>query len=346
MNNIRTAQAIASRFAAGGTDFGRVYLRRDGDYGLLNYTPEAMYGGDMTNVEKACRGLVIRDDGKIMALPMPKFFNLGEPQCPPLPNEPYQVWEKIDGSLGIFWHDEQRWRCNTRGSFDNEYVAFALDYWNQRIGDWGIPNHWTIMVEICIDNDVNPRAAHYTEGLWLIAARDNYSGKDIDILTLPVRDRMFLWPEQTTNAALRDLIQLQQNVEGREGWVVRYDSGLRIKIKTAWYLRMFRAVMYLSPKHIRELMLDAGQDWIDEFPDDLRPEAVSIQAEIESKFQGVLADIYSAYSKVAGIEPRKDFALKVKADYPEIASWLFALRDDKFDKMDVLKRLELLDTPC
>ena len=102
MNNIRTVQAIANRIAKGDRNFGRDYIKEDSPYYLLNYSPEAMYSGNMTEVEKACRGLVVRTDGKIMALPMPKFFNIGEPQCPSLPDEPYTVWEKIDGSLGVF----------------------------------------------------------------------------------------------------------------------------------------------------------------------------------------------------------------------------------------------------
>jgi len=300
-----------------------------------------MRSGNMTEVEKACRGLVVRDDGKIMALPMPKFFNLGEPQCPSLPDESYQIWEKIDGSLGIFWHDGERWRCNTRGSFDNEYVAFAGDWWKRRVGDWDGPKHWTIMTEICMDDDVNPRAAHHPEGLWLIAVRDRYSGKDIDILTVPTRHRNFLWPKRIVGADINDLLKWQESTEGEEGWVIRFDSGFRVKIKTAWYLRIFRAMTSLSPRRIRELMLDAGRDWISEFPDDLRPEAIRIQEEIEAEFKAELEKIYVAYSKVAHIKARKDYALAALDSYPDVAHWLFKLRDGKFDEMDVLKKLAI-----
>ena len=340
MNNIKTAQAIANRIAAGDRDFGRVYIKEDPPYFLLNYSSEAMYSGDMTEVEKTCRGLVLRDDGKLMALPMPKFFNLGEPQCPTLPDEPYQVWEKIDGSLGIFWHDGEKWRCNTRGSFENEYVEFTQDWWDARVDHWALLPNWTVMVEICMDDDINPRATHFPEGLYLIAVRDTYSGKDYPLLEpnwhLPGLSHPKLVPSD-----IDGLLESQTEKEGEEGWVIRYDSGLRVKIKTAWYLRMFRAVMYLTPKHIRELMVDAGQSWIDEFPDDLRPEAVAIQEEIEAKFQSRLHSIYDAYAKVASIEPRKEYALTVLDQYPDIASWLFALKDGKFDEVAVLKKLDL-----
>lgn len=340
MNNIKTAQAIADGIKAGREDFGRVYMKRDGPYTLLNYTPEAMYSGTMTKIEKTCRGLVVRDDGKIIALPMPKFFNLGEPQCPTLPDEPYTVWEKIDGSLGIFWHDGQKWRCNTRGSFDNEYVQFAQEWWGDRV-DWkGFPSYWTVMVEICMDDDINPRATHFTEGLYLIAIRDRYSGTDYDLVEPESYPVGLFYPTRTISD-IDALLKRQAETEGQEGWVIRYDSGFRVKIKTAWYLRMFRAIVALTPKNIRQLMLDAGENWIDEFPDDLRPEAAVIQHDIEQQLEAVLKDIYRAYSKVAGMEPRKEYALAVLKDYPKIAGWLFALRDGKFDEVEVLRKLNL-----
>jgi RNA ligase len=343
MNNIKTVQAIANRIAKGGRDFGRVYVKENGPYVLLNYTPEAMYSKDMTEVEKACRGLVIREDGKIMSLCMPRFYNLGEPQCPSLPNEPYTVWEKVDGSLGIFWHDGDRWRCNTRGSFENDYTGFAQDWWNVHILDWEddeLPQWWTFMVEICFDNDPMPRAVHHGEGLYLVAVRDRYSGKDFDMRERDWYGLGFKHPYFYEATTIQEVLDKKSD-EGTEGWVVRFESGFRVKIKTTWYLRLFKAVTNLTPKHIRELMLEAGEDWIDEFPDDLRPEAAAIQQELEAQYKGKLQRIYGAYSKIAGIESRKDYALKATADYPDIAGWLFALRDDRFDEVEVLRKMRI-----
>ena len=340
MNNIKTVQSIANRIAKGERDFGRVYCVEDGDYVLLNYTHEAQFGGDFTEVEKACRGLVIRTDGKIMALCMSKFFNLGEPQCPSLPDEPYTVWEKADGSLGLWWHDGDKWRVNTRGSFDNEYTEFATHWWEEHVDALTFPKHFTVMTEICFDADPNPRAVNQEEGLYLIAVRDKYSGKDF-LLAEPTWYESGLYPVKLFNVKIDNLSAMQQEQEGTEGWVVRFDSGFRVKIKTAWYLRLFRAMTALTPKRIRELMMEAGESWIDEFPDDLRPEAVAIQEEIEQKYRSVLDIIYKAYSKVAAIETRKGYAQAVLAEYPEISGWLFKLRDNKFDELEVLKKLDL-----
>jgi len=316
-------------------------IKQDSDYFLLNYTQDAMWGGNMTNVEKACRGLVVRGDGKIMALPMSKFFNLGEPQCPVLPDEPYTVWEKIDGSLVIFWHDE-KWRCNTRGSFDNEYIDFALDWWNKRRGLDDIPKHWTVMGEVCFEDDPMPRAAHKLEDVYIIAVRDKYSGADFQVDSAKVFGPLFDMPfAYQVDMSIDQLLEEKGNLEGQEGWVIRYQSGLRVKIKTAWYLRIFRALSSLTPKGIRDLMVAGDQNWIDVFPDDLQAEALAIQEKLETDLRGELTKIHGAYSRVAKIETRKEYALAVLAEYPNISHWLFKLRDNKFDELDVLKSLAL-----
>lgn len=339
-NNIQTAQSIANRIQSGDTNLGRVSMETRDDYSLLNYTREAMFRGNMTPVEQTCRGLVVRGNGKIMALPMPKFFNIGEPQCPPLPGEPYTIWEKLDGSLTIFWHDNERWHCNTRGSFQNEYTEFASGWWADHIDIEHIPEHWTIMAEACFDNDPNPRAAYTPEGLYLIAIRDRYSGADIPTDSVDFWNPQFI-PKIFPGVKIDALLEKKQNIEGTEGWVIRFESGLRVKVKTAWYLRLFRAISDLAPKHIRELMVEAGEDWINTFPDDLQPEATAIQEIIECDFQTLLSRIYYAYSRVAHIEARKDYALTVLQKYPDISHWLFNLRDNRFEEIDVLRNLPI-----
>ena len=142
-------------------------------------------------------------------------------------------------------------------------------------------------------------------------------------------------------ATIEQLMGEREDREGVEGWVIRFDSGFRVKIKTKWYFRILRAIQSMTPKNIRDFMLESGVDWINEFPDDLRPDAIKIQEEIEARYRTTLAYIYSAYSRVGAIESRKDFALTVLADYPDVSSYLFQLRDDKFDEARVLRGLEL-----
>lgn len=64
-----------------------------------------------------CRGLIADSEGTILARPSTKFFNLE--QVEQLPDEPFEVYEKLDGSLGIlYWLDDEPY-ISTRGSFES-----------------------------------------------------------------------------------------------------------------------------------------------------------------------------------------------------------------------------------
>ena len=335
MNNIALIHQLSHRLLAGQLPRGRIKV----NHGFLtngqpaiqfNYTCEAMRG-KMTRTEEACRGLIMDPStGAILALPMPKFYNVGQPSCPTLPDEDYQVWEKVDGSLGIFWHDGLRWRCNTRGSFDSGYTSVGLYYWEK--GGYPNPNN-PYMAEICVDNDEMPRAAYKKEGIYFIAARNRRTGVDLDPIQV-------FGGDLATSGTIEELLDRRDVVEGTEGWVIRFKGGLRVKIKTTWYLRIFRAIQSLTPKNIREMMME-GKNWIAELPDDIRPDALAMEEAIVGELTEHLKYIYATYSKVADILTRKEYALVVTREYPAIASYLFSLRDGKFYEVDVLKKLDL-----
>lgn len=343
-NNIHIVNRIAERVARGERDFGRVYAHEVEDFVILNYTSAALFGNKpFSRVEEACRGLVIRKDGKVMAVGFNKFYNLGERNCPHLPDEPYTIWEKIDGSLLLVWDDGNKWRFSTRGRLYNNYTDFANKWWHDHIQWAGFPTHWTYICEVVIPDDRMPRAAYKPPGLYLLAIRDRRTGHDYALdsgQVSPFIDR-FETAQPIANLSIDDLLNQRKAQNGIEGWVIRYQSGIRIKIKTAWYLRMFRALNNLTPKYIHELMIEYSEDWVHEFPDDLQPDAIAIQTQIERQYRDKLKGIYADYARVAHIDDRKEFALAVLEQYPENANWLFKLRDDRLDELDVLRSLEL-----
>ena len=84
---------------------GLVYIKRHPQYPifLLNYTPRTQYRQKWCKELIHARGLVVAEDGEILARPLPKFFNQHEIMdweelCE------YEVYEKMDGSLAIMFH--------------------------------------------------------------------------------------------------------------------------------------------------------------------------------------------------------------------------------------------------
>lgn len=69
------------------------------DIYILNYTPEVQYSNEWTPELLMCRGLVVDSNANIVARPFEKFFNYIEENSITLPNEPYEVYLKMDGCL-------------------------------------------------------------------------------------------------------------------------------------------------------------------------------------------------------------------------------------------------------
>lgn len=85
---------------------------------IYNYSQMVQYKKKWTDLLIRCRGLVIDSTtGKIVASPMPKFFNYEETRYRSLTMDECDVVEKLDGSLGIYFKYEDEWVFASRGSF-------------------------------------------------------------------------------------------------------------------------------------------------------------------------------------------------------------------------------------
>lgn len=299
---------------------------------IFNYTETCQYSRAWDDYTRSCRGLILDAEYHLVALPFPKFFNLGEPCCPELPDSrtggvaSFDAYQKIDGSLGIWYFHDGAWQVATRGSFNNDYTAWAL----RNAPDLSrFPTHWTIMTEICMPSDLDgmPRAVKHDPGIYFLGATDLYALKDLR----PYDAARGRWtgPEAKMHevAGIDELTHRAKYEQGEEGWVIRYHNGLRVKIKTTWYLHLFRAISALNEKHVKELMLKSGMDeWLKDFPEELQGEARSIYDGIQSRFVERRDSIMRDFA-VANHPDRKTFALSIK-DHPE-KGYLFMLYDAK-----------------
>lgn len=105
------------------------------DIWILNYTPEVQYSGQWTEELMMCRGLIVDKDANIVARPFKKFFNYNEQPNAVLPNESYEVFHKMDGSLGILFCYNDEWLISTRGSFESEQAIHATEILKNKYND-------------------------------------------------------------------------------------------------------------------------------------------------------------------------------------------------------------------
>lgn len=97
------------------------------DLTIYNYSQKTQYDGYWNEATLTCRGLVMNSKGDIVARPFPKFFNSTEHTADEIPRLPFDVYEKMDGSLGIFfWYIDENGAhpvFASRGSFTSEQAV-------------------------------------------------------------------------------------------------------------------------------------------------------------------------------------------------------------------------------
>jgi len=113
---------------------------------IWNYTEKVQYEGLWDEVTLMCRGLVTDSEGTIIARPFRKFFNMEEGKH--TATSEFEVYEKMDGSLGIFFYYEGNPVFATRGSFTSDQAIKGREILNKYNWQYGTYEGYTYLFEI------------------------------------------------------------------------------------------------------------------------------------------------------------------------------------------------------
>lgn len=288
---------------------------------IYNYTAKAQYDWKWTPETMACRGLIVDDSGEVVARPFPKFFSIEQRGDDPLPNEPFDVFEKVDGSLGILYHVAGRPCIATRGSFDSEQAQWATAWLREYHAGARFNPEYTYLFEIVYPG--NRIVVDYGDkaDLTLLAVIRKSDGKD-----MPLEDLGF--PVVRQFDGIGDFEELARfDRPNFEGFVVRFASGLRVKVKLAEYKRLHRLVTGISARNIWEAMQDeAGlAPVLDCVPDEFYQWVKNVEAELQGKFLEIEGRAKADFAKRPRADDRKTLALYFKGcAYPHL---LFKMLD-------------------
>ena len=311
------------------------------DLTIWNYSPKVQYERLWDEITIQCRGLVTNSKGEIVARPFKKFFNYEEHKTEDIPNENYVVYEKMDGSLGILFNYENEWILATRGSFTSPQAIKGKEILDRHdISAWRKDN--TYLFEIIYPENRIVVDYGNEEKLVVIGAFHTESGIEIP-------DSSLFWTQDSgfevamtykTWGEGYDLLK-EEIQKDREGYVIRFKSGFRMKIKGEEYKRLHKILTNFSSKDIWELMKEDKP--LDEFLDRVPDEFYKWVKQQVSSFEyakyrirehcGKIHD-YFRYGKYGDVDPmptKKDFALHlercdVETFYRPI---LFAMWDGK-----------------
>lgn len=254
-----------------------------GKLSIYNYTPKVQFERLWDDVTRACRGLILDDTGNIVARPFQKFFNLDEHQPEEIPNESFQVYEKMDGSLGILYWVDNEPAIATRGSFVSEQAAHATSVLKTKYAHLlsGLDKNLTYLFEIIYPENriiVNYGA---TDDLILLATIVTETGKEIEL------SERWGFPIVKRYSGIYDLSTIREiQKDNAEGFVLRFASGFRVKVKFNEYVRLHRILMHASPKSIWECLANGRplEHLLAQVPDEFYQWVKAQQTQLQTQY--------------------------------------------------------------
>jgi RNA ligase len=312
---------------------------------IYNYSRTCQYDKLWDEVTLDCRGLVLDTEGNVIAKPFPKFFNMEELSDSEIPNEPFEVYEKMDGSLGIAFYYKGDWMVATRGSFISEQAVKATEMLKglsvlKHYPTTPLRENWTYLFEI-IYNENRIVCDYDFEGLVLLGAYDRETLKEVDFENLV--NSVALFPDVKVVRkynGITDFKKLKGMIsDDREGYVTRFKSGKRIKIKGEEYVRLHRILTNFSTTDIWELLRTGGDmnGFLERVPDEFDKWVKMTISDLRYAFfqiserAGKLHDGFR-YGKYGDVDPeptKKQFAEFVMKQHEVLRPVMFAMWDKK-----------------
>lgn len=308
---------------------------------IYNYSRECQFTQAWDEITLACRGLVLDEEGNVIARPFKKFFNMEEMKS--IPNESFEVFEKMDGSLGILFCYNFEWIFATKGSFTSDQAIKFKEIFERDHDTLLLSGSNTYLFEIIYPENRIVLDYGDEEKVVLIGEIHTSSGEELDLdfnreLGLNVVKRY---------DGITDFKQLKSMIkDDQEGFIVRFRSGERMKIKGEEYVRLHRLLTNFSNVDIWEALKE-GKDinlLLEKVPDEfdawVKKQIVDLKANFNVlKTSAVIVfQLATLYDKVG---TKKEFAEFVTREVQkELQGVMFALWDGNEPRVDqILWRL-------
>ncbi len=337
------------------------------DLTIWNYSPRVQYERLWDDITIQCRGLVTNTKGEIVARPFKKFFNYEEHKPEDLPTENFEVYEKMDGSLGILFYyeeeltDERRYNIwfnnnyetgmerffdpNNLPDFDNTYY----DPTPKTKGEWILATRGSFTStqaikgrELLEKYDYNRLAKDYTYLFEIIYPENrivcNYDFEDLILLGMihtKTGDEVNIHNDNNEDIRLKNLIKnlnikvvtlyktwgegydlLKEEIsKDKEGYVIRFKNGFRMKIKGEEYIRLHRILTNISNRDIWEYLKDNKpfDELLEKVPDEFNNWVKETARDLTVRFENIEKDYREIFENLNNRNlSRKDFALRAK----------------------------------
>lgn len=292
---------------------------------IWNYSEKVQYDSLWDDITLSCRGLVTDDKGNVVARPFRKFFNIEEGKH--TPTEQFQVFEKMDGSLGILFFYGDEWVFASRGSFTSDQALKFKEIFTKKYKTSHLYTPNTYLFEIIYPENRIVVDYGNIEDVVMLGEINTESGEELDL-------------DHYTNSifnvvkeynGIKDYSSLKSLVDNNaEGFVVRFSNGDRMKIKGEEYLRLHRIMTNLSTTSVWEILSTNGKidEFIKDVPDEFFKKIQDFAFDLSLRYYNLMKEYTECFEIIKNkTEDRKSFAEESKR-YPH-PSLLFGLLDGK-----------------
>ena len=303
-------------------NYVRVNKHPEHDLYIYNYTQNAQFERVWNDITLACRGLILDQNHKVIARPFPKFFNLGEMENQVLPDSTFEVYDKMDGSLGIlYWIDDVPFMAS-RGSFASDQSDKANELLHGKYrNSWSfLDKNRTYLFEIIYPENRIVLDYGSSEELVLLAIIDTKSGEEF-----PLEDIGF--PVVEKYDGIKDILVLKElDTDNKEGFIIKYANNFRVKIKFEEYLRLHRIITQVSNLNIWEYLKtnQSMEEILERVPDEFFDWVKQTKSDLENQYLAIENQCKADF-KV--LESRKETALYFRTC--KHSGVLFAMMDNK-----------------
>jgi hypothetical protein len=205
----------------------------DHDIWILNYTPKTAAKNLWDDYTISSRGLVIDSDGNILARPFKKFKNIEDYDNDSFPKN-FEVFEKIDGfMIMLFYYEKAKeWIVASKYSFISEQAKTAKQILDCKLKQIELKKNHTYIFELIHPN--NRVIVDYGDlvDLILLSRIETKNGVEIYFDDLVgYYSKYFNVVKKIKLKETNDIFDLKtQNIENKEGYVIRFENGFRFNI--------------------------------------------------------------------------------------------------------------------
>jgi hypothetical protein len=309
------------------------------DLTIWNYSRQTQWEDHWDEITLMCRGLVTNSKGDIVSRCFKKFFNWEQLESVgvSIPNEEFDLYEKMDGQLGLlFWYEDQ-WIFASRGSFTSMYAERAWQLLQQY--DYHRQSHELTYIFEIIFKEGRIVCKYDFEDLILLGAIRISDGVEIDIHSNEFKNLAgFKLVKKYDSVA--DFQTLKDSIDpNAEGYVLRFKKGLerfsrRMKIKGVEYCRLHSIITKISSRDIWEFLKDGKpmDELLEHVPDEFDAwvrDQIDILTKSYHLIEYRLRDRYECELNTEDVTCKKDFALKVLKEPKENRGVYFNMYDGR-----------------